>query len=336
MTGTIRPMKLPGDLDVWIAITAEGFQYPDHPEWNYSPEEIENNVAGIRSLKRIWPLFALLRAFSVDARDLIRGFFAEEDGKVVGNISCQRRGEAWYISDVVVLPEYRRKGIARRLVETCVEDIRARGGRQVSLDVVSGNVPAIELYRSTGFRDYTSLAYFELKSYHPLLAVGTDDCRVEEIKGDSWKLRYDFWRRVTPAEVQTFTPVTESSFRRSAFTRAFNRLWRWMSGEKLQVYALLRGRGRQVIGVARVEKRTKEGGINNLEIGLDETSSGKAEYFLTEVLWRIYSDHQSPLTEFELPVWQVGLRRACSGLGLNPKYETTSMGMILENASENE
>ncbi len=37
-----------------------------------------------------------------------------------------------------------------------------------------------------------------MKSYHPLLAVGTDDCRVEEIKGDSWKLRYEFWKRVTP------------------------------------------------------------------------------------------------------------------------------------------
>ncbi len=106
----IRPMNLPEDLDAWIAVTAAGFQYPDNPEWNYSPEEIENNVAGIRSLKQIWPLFALLRTFSADARDMIRGFFYEEDGKVVGNISCQRRGEAWYISDVVVLPEYRGKG----------------------------------------------------------------------------------------------------------------------------------------------------------------------------------------------------------------------------------
>ncbi len=323
-------MNLPGDLDAWIAVTAEGFQYPDHPEWNYSPEEIENNVAGIRSLKQLWPLFAILRAFSADARDLIHGFFAIEDGKVIGNISSQRRGKAWYISDVVVLPEYRGKGIAKKLVMTCIDDIHARGGRQVSLDVVSGNVPAVELYRSTGFRDYTSLTSYELKRYHPLLAVGTDDCRVEEIKGDSWKLRYDFWRHVTPAEVQTFAPVTESFFRRSAFTRAFNRLWRWMSGEKFQVYALLRGRGRQVIGVASVEKRTKEGGINNLEIGLNETSSGKAEYFLTEVLWRIYSDHKSPLTEFELPAWQAGLRRACMELDLNPKYETTSMGMILD------
>lgn len=327
---SIRPINLPADLDAWIAVTATGFQYPDNPKWNYSPEEIENNVTGIRSLKKIWPLFALLRTFSADARDLIRGFFYEEDSKVVGNISCQRRGEAWYISDVVVLPEHRGKGYARKLVETCVEDIRARGGRQVSLDVISGNVPAVELYRSAGFREYTSLAFYEMKGYHPLLAVGTDDCRVEEIKGDSWKLRYEFWRRVTPAGVQEFAPVTESSFRRSAFTRAFNSLWRWMSGEKFQVFALLRGRGRHVLGVAAVTRRTKEGGINTLEIGLDETYSGKAEYFLTEILWRIYSDHKTPLTEFELPAWQTGLRKACSGLGVEPKYETISMGIKLE------
>jgi ribosomal protein S18 acetylase RimI-like enzyme len=195
----IRPLKLPEELDAWIAVTAEGFQYPDHPEWNYSPEEFENNVHGIRSLKQLWPLFAFLRLFSADARDLIHGFFAEEEGKVIGNISSQRRGKVWYISDVVVLPEYRGKGIAKQLVRMCVDDIRVRGGKQISLDVISQNLPAIELYRSTGFQDYTSLAAYELKTYHPLLAVGTDDCRVEEIKGDSWKLRYDFWKRVTPA-----------------------------------------------------------------------------------------------------------------------------------------
>ena len=53
-----------------------------------------------------------------------------------------------------------------------------------------------------------------------MLTVGTDDCRVEEIRGDSWKLRYDFWKRVTPVEVQKFAPVTESTFRRSAFNLA--------------------------------------------------------------------------------------------------------------------
>ncbi len=248
MASQIRPMNLPADLDAWIAVTAEGFQYPDNPEWNYSPEEIENNVAGIRSLKQIWPLFAVLRVFSADARDMIRGFFYEEDGKVVGNISCQRRGEAWYISDVVVLPEYRGKGIARRLVEVILEDIRARGGRQVSLDVVSGNLPAHELYKAAGFQDYTSLAFYEMKGYHPLLAVGSDDCRVEEIKGNAWRLRYDFWKRVTPESVQEFSPVTESAFRRSAFTRAFHHLWRWMSGEKFQLFALLGGEGRDRAG----------------------------------------------------------------------------------------
>jgi len=323
-------MKLPEDLDAWIAVTAEGFQYPDHPEWNYSPEEIENNVAAIFSLKQIWPLFAVLRAFSADARDLIRGFFYEEDGRVVGNISCQRRGEAWVISDVVVLPEYRAKGIAKKLVRLCIDDIRARGGKHISLDVVSGNLPARELYKKLEFRDFTSLAFYQLKTYHPLLVVGTDDCRVEERRIDDWRLRYDFWKRVTPPGVQEFSPVSESSFRRSYFMRAFNRLWRMIGGEKFQVFALIRGSDRQVVGVASVTKRTKEGGINSLEIGLDETLGEKAEYFLTEILWRIYTDHKSPLTEFELPVWQGALRRACGELGLNPKYETTSMGMILE------
>ncbi len=78
--------------------------------------------------------------------------------------------------------------------------------------------------------------------------------------------------------------------------------------------------------MATVNKRTKEGGINILEIGLDETYSGKAEYFLTEILWRIYADHKSPLTEFELPAWQTGMQRACAGLKIEAEIRDDQHG----------
>jgi ribosomal protein S18 acetylase RimI-like enzyme len=143
----IRPMKLPQDLDLWMEITREGFTYPDHPEWSIQADEAEGTTDSIRTLKRMWPIFAVLRVLSPDIRDLIYGLFYEVDGAAAGNISYQRRrgGSEWYISDVVVLPQARGKGIARKLVDATVAAIRARGGTKAFLDVIDGNTPAINL-----------------------------------------------------------------------------------------------------------------------------------------------------------------------------------------------
>lgn len=52
---------------------------------------------------------------------------------------------------VAVRPEWRRTGIAARLVSNVLAQARARGGRAVYLEVRDGNIPAVELYRRSGF-----------------------------------------------------------------------------------------------------------------------------------------------------------------------------------------
>ena len=56
-----------------------------------------------------------------------------------------------YITSVSVLKAWTGKGIAACLVGQCSEHAKVLGMRQISLEVVSDNTPAIKLYEKCGF-----------------------------------------------------------------------------------------------------------------------------------------------------------------------------------------
>ncbi len=75
----------------------------------------------------------------------------EAGGAVAGSTTafCYGAQLAW-IGMVLVLPEFRRRGIARALVEHALEFLRRRGVRLVKLDATAMGQP---LYSALGFRD---------------------------------------------------------------------------------------------------------------------------------------------------------------------------------------
>lgn len=58
------------------------------------------------------------------------------------------------IHDVSVVPEHRGKGVARALFARIEDEARARGACKVTLEVLSGNHRAKELYASLGYGDF--------------------------------------------------------------------------------------------------------------------------------------------------------------------------------------
>ncbi len=86
-----------------------------------------------------------------------------EEGQVVGYVMNRveygvgfvvkgfiRRG---HVISLAVMPEYRRRGIATKLMEAALRALRERyGAREVYLEVRVSNTPAINLYKKLGFR----------------------------------------------------------------------------------------------------------------------------------------------------------------------------------------
>ena len=71
------------------------------------------------------------------------------DGKPAGYMSMQLAAGEGDIMRVAVLPEYRRLGIGRALLNECFS---ANKPDAVFLDVRENNVPAIRLYEAFGFK----------------------------------------------------------------------------------------------------------------------------------------------------------------------------------------
>lgn len=79
-------------------------------------------------------------------------------GTIQGLAISTRRGS---IQNLGVSPEHRGTGIGRALVIQALAGYAAKGLHRVSLEVTAVNHPAVELYRSLGFRHLSS-SYLQL------------------------------------------------------------------------------------------------------------------------------------------------------------------------------
>jgi ribosomal protein S18 acetylase RimI-like enzyme len=82
------------------------------------------------------------------------------DGAPAGLVNCFEGFSTFQgrplvnIHDVVVLAEFRGRGIARRMLDRVEEIARARGCCKLTLEVLSNNQAAKSAYRKFGFSDY--------------------------------------------------------------------------------------------------------------------------------------------------------------------------------------
>ena len=80
-------------------------------------------------------------------------YTALSDGKVIAYIIGRQIAPEGEIYRIATLPEYRRRGIAYRLMDYAVKCERGRGLESLFLEVREQNAPARALYRAYGFRE---------------------------------------------------------------------------------------------------------------------------------------------------------------------------------------
>jgi len=80
-----------------------------------------------------------------------RTLVAESEGRVTGYLCRWCVAGEVHILNLAIHPDYRRRGIAKRLMEEVLTEARAEGVKTVSLEVRKGNLPAVSLYHHLGF-----------------------------------------------------------------------------------------------------------------------------------------------------------------------------------------
>lgn len=96
-----------------------------------------------------WSLEGLIDAYERGTKF----FVATEGGRVLGYIGISHIIDEGYITNVAVLPEYRRRGVGRALLERVFSLARDEGLSFVSLEVRVSNAGAIALYEGLGFKE---------------------------------------------------------------------------------------------------------------------------------------------------------------------------------------
>jgi ribosomal-protein-alanine N-acetyltransferase len=80
------------------------------------------------------------------------GVFDRTTGELLGYLVISRYVDAWHVMNVAVDPAYRRRGLARMLLDNLFERTAGDGRRGYTLEVRVSNIGAIKLYEALGFR----------------------------------------------------------------------------------------------------------------------------------------------------------------------------------------
>jgi [ribosomal protein S18]-alanine N-acetyltransferase len=75
-----------------------------------------------------------------------------ETNRLVGYLIISRYVDAWHVMNIAVANEFRRRGIATRLMDRLFEITSSDGRRGYTLEVRVSNDAAIRLYESLGFK----------------------------------------------------------------------------------------------------------------------------------------------------------------------------------------
>ena len=336
----MRPLMMPGDLVNLEPLLYESFQYPENPEWGVQEDERENLTSQISTLRRLWPLLRAITWVYPRLADLLGGYVWEEEGKLVGVVMVEptglMSGPAWVVGTVAVLPGYRRRGIARQLVEAGIALARERGAKTLMLDVIAQNKPAYELYKSLDFSHFATGFELGHEPDTPLpeaepLPAGY---AVRALSRDEWQPRYELARRVYPEEVQVFRPVVKSDYHPPLLVRALIRLIDRFSGTARKGYAVVQTAGEaaseEAVAVARYLARTKAGGINSIYVLLDPARPELAPYLVSMIVRAV--TERSPERRIRVAQFNWGqvVIDAALEMGFTIQKEGHEMGLVLE------
>lgn len=146
----------------------------------------------------------------------LAGYVWQEDGRLVGNASLIpyfNKGHWFYlIANVAVLPEYRRRGIARQLTKRCVEHARQRHTPSVWLHVRQDNDGARILYEQLGFvaRACRTTWWNPMNRNTPEPAPGVTLAR---LRGRDWEAQRVWLQQNYPAEITWHMPYRTRALR---------------------------------------------------------------------------------------------------------------------------
>jgi GNAT superfamily N-acetyltransferase len=173
---------------------------------------------------------------------LTPGFVWVEDGRVVGNVTLlpTNSPRRYLVANVAVQSDYRRRGIARALMEVVQKEVVNRGGTEVRLQVDKDNEGAKALYTSLGYTALGTVASWNLLSSRYTLPQESvyyahDPIKVSRMPPSRWEEAYRLDMLTSHADLYWPDPLQSDEYRHNLKRRVTD----FFSGKSHEVWAVI-------------------------------------------------------------------------------------------------
>lgn len=86
-------------------------------------------------------------------------YLAEGEGKLLGTVLVTHDGRKGWINRLAVDPDFRRRGVARRLLKEAEEFLKERGIDIFACLIEAGNEDSLRFFQDSGYRDFPGIHY---------------------------------------------------------------------------------------------------------------------------------------------------------------------------------
>lgn len=120
----------------------------------YTPEGYADTVLGPATIHERLSSMTVLAAIG-------------DEGQTIGTIACSAKSTEGHLRGMAVLPSWQGSGVAQRLLDAALGELRARGCSRITLDTTEPLQRAIRFYERNGFRrsgvvrDFFGMPLFE-------------------------------------------------------------------------------------------------------------------------------------------------------------------------------
>ncbi len=118
-----------------------------------------------------------------------------ETNELLGYTGCWHIFDEAHITTLSVHPDYRKKGVAQRLLFSVIDDCYKNKIKYITLEVRESNVPAISLYEKNGFKSIGTRKNYYQDNNENALIMFTENIWYEKFKTLYNKLHSEFQQR---------------------------------------------------------------------------------------------------------------------------------------------
>jgi ribosomal protein S18 acetylase RimI-like enzyme len=326
---SLRKLDLPEDFR-----GLEGLVRSLHrdPNWGMNPLDIDDLLGFLSFLRHLWAPLGVVRWAMRGLQETLLGYVWVIESEIVGAVLYDRKlgTDHWQLTLLAVKPSFRQRGLAARLLDAMMQDIDARGGTTIRLEVDGNSTSARELFTRMGFETYNGFYEYDYaRMTPPPPATLPEDYSVFPLSYYASQPRYDLARQTTTARQAQFEPVRHRDFQRNRLwwgLRAVSLAVQGVREHEIAVYHMLDG---SIVARGGMVIRSRWGDISEVAIRVDHQHGAVVPYLFHRLVTEAQRASRRRRIEMVCPISQPAVIDYAENNGFERRSAFYKMGMVL-------